>query len=68
MEITTLEGIIKNGQIYVDADLMPPEMTKVYVIVPDGERRPTIRSPRLVNKADAKLFEKTVEDYFDDEI
>ncbi len=68
MQVTTIEGIVKNGQIQVDEDIILPEMTKVFVIIPRDENVRRVMSPRLVNKADAKIFEKTVEVDLDDEI
>ncbi len=66
MQVTAIEGIVKNGLIHLTEDLHLPEMAKVYVIVPPTENVKKIMSPRLVNKADAKAFEKTVE--VDDEV
>lgn len=69
MQITTIEGIVKNGQIHLTEDVKLPEATKVYVVVPNLEKRTArIMSPRLVNKADAKRFVKTVEEDVDDEV
>ena len=68
MQVTTVEGIVKNGQIQVDEDVVLPEMRKVFVIIPGDENVKHVMSPRLVNKADAKIFEKTVEVDLDDEI
>ncbi len=66
MQITTIEGIIKNGQIQLTEDIKLPESTKVYVIVPPIETVKKIMSPRLANKADAKRFVKKIE--VDDEV
>lgn len=66
MQVTAIEGIVKNGLIHLTEDLHLPEMAKVYVIIPPTENVKKIMSPRLVNKADAKAFEKTVE--VDDEV
>lgn len=69
MQVTTIEGIVKNGRIELSEDLELPESTKVYVVVPTVERKTArIMSPRLVDKADAKRFAKTIEDYVDDEV
>lgn len=68
MQITTVEGIIKNGQILVGEEVVLPEMAKVFVIIPNDENVRRVMSPRLVNKADAKIFEKRVEVELDDEI
>jgi len=66
MQITTIEGIVKNGQIQLTEDIQLPESAKVYVIVPTIDTAKKIMSPRLANKADAKRFVKKVE--VDDEI
>ncbi|MEO7658075.1 MAG: hypothetical protein ABIV48_00540 [Pyrinomonadaceae bacterium] len=68
MQITTVEGIVKNGQILLGEEVVLPEMTKVFVIIPNNDNLRRIISPRLVNKADAKIFEKRVEVELDDEI
>ena len=70
MQDTTIEGIVKNGQIVLSKDIKLPEMTKVYVVVPKAEskRIPQIMSPHFVNKDDAKRFVKTVEDDVDDDL
>lgn len=68
MQVTTIEGIVRNGQIQVDDDVVLPEMTKVFVIIPREETVRRVMSPRLVDGADAKFFEKTVEVDLDDEI
>ena len=69
MQITTLQGIVKNGQIHLSEDVKLPEMTEVVVIVPKFERRKAqIMSPRLVNKNDAAKFVKTIEEDSDDEV
>ena len=69
MQITTIKGIVKDGQIQLTEDYELPESSEVFVVVPNLEKRiAKIMSPRLVNKADAKFFEKTVEDDFNDEV
>lgn len=69
MESTIIQGTVRNGQIHLDEDVSLPEATKVYVYVPNTEKRTTrVMSPRLVNKADAKRFVKTIEADTDDEI
>ena len=68
MQITTIQGIVKNGQIHLSEDVKLPEMAKVYVVIPPTENVKRIMSPRLANKADAKKFVKTVEVDVDDEL
>lgn len=66
MQVTTIEGIVKNGQIQLSEDVKLPEMAKVYIVIPPFETVKKIMSPRLVNKADAKHFGKIVEVDVDD--
>ena len=69
MQITTIEGIVKNGQIQLTEDVKLPESTKVYVIVPDLERRTAkIMSPHLVNKEQLKDFEREIIEIENDEV
>ena len=69
MQITTIQGIVKNGRIQLIEDYELPEAAEVFVIIPKMKKQTArIMSPRLVNKSDAKFFEKTVEDDFDDEV
>ncbi|HEY0459252.1 MAG TPA: hypothetical protein VGC97_08970 [Pyrinomonadaceae bacterium] len=69
MQITTIEGIVKNGQIHLTEDIKLPESTKVYVVVPNLERRTArIMSPRLVDKTRLKDFEREIIEIEDDEI
>ena len=69
MQVTTIQGIVKNGQIQLSEDVKLPEMTEVYVVVPKMEsQRARIMSPRLVNKSDADKFVKTIEDDVEDEV
>lgn len=69
MQVTTIQGIVKNGQIQLSEDVNLPEMTEVYVVVPKMEsRKARIMSPRLVNKSDAEKFVKTIEDDVEDEV
>jgi hypothetical protein len=68
MQVTTIQGIVKNGQIHLSEDVKLPEMTQVYVVIPPTQNIKKIMSPRLENKADAKRFVKTVEEDVDDEL
>ncbi len=62
MQITTIQGIVKNGQIQLTEDYELPESVEVCVIIPNLENLTArIMSPCLVNKEDAKYFEKIVE-------
>lgn len=67
--MTTIEGIVKNGQIVLPEGAVLPESTRVYIQFADEpQRRPRVMSPRLKNRSDAKLFVKVVEDIPDDEV
>ena len=69
MQVTTIQGIVKNGQIHLSENVQLPEAATVYVVVPNLEKRPArIMSPRLANKADANRFVKTIEEDVDDEL
>ena len=69
MQITTIQGTVRNGQIHLSEDVRLPEAATVYVVVPNLENRTaSVVSPRLANKADAKRFVKTIEADTDDEI
>jgi hypothetical protein len=62
MGVTTVEGIVENGQIRLPAAVRLPERTKVYVVIPDVEVQPVayIGSPRLVHPEQAADFTKEV--------
>jgi len=68
MQITTIQGIVKNGQIQLSKDVKLPESAKVYVVIPPTENVKKIMSPRLANKADAKRFVKIIEEDVEDEL
>jgi hypothetical protein len=62
MGVTTIEGVVENGQIRLPAAVRLPERTKVYVIIPDVEVQGVayIGSPRLVHPEQAADFAKEV--------
>jgi hypothetical protein len=62
MGVTTIEGIVENGQIRLPAAVRLPERAKVYVIIPDVEVQTVayIGSPRLVHPEQAVDFAKEV--------
>ena len=62
MGVTTIEGVVENGQIRLPASVRLPERTKVYVIIPDVEVQAVayIGSPRLVHPEQAADFAKEV--------
>ncbi len=68
MTIPTFEGIVRNGRIELNEDVALPELAKVFVVIPPLENGRRILSPRLVNKADARFFEKRVVVDLDEEI
>lgn len=68
MQVTTIQGIVKNGQIQLSEDIQLPESAEVHVIIPQVGNFKRIVSPHLANKADAKKFVKTVEVDIDDEL
>lgn len=69
MQITTIEGVVRNGQIHLSEDVKLPEAATVYVIVPNLEKRTAkIASPRLADKSDAKRFVKVVEEDVDEQV
>lgn len=62
MRVTTVEGIVENGQVRLPADIHLPDNAKVYVVVPGIEARATlyVSSPRLAHSEQAADFEKEV--------
>lgn len=69
MQVATFEGIVENGQIRLTEDVKLPESAKVYVVVPNLEKRTAkIMSPRLVDKEKLKDFEREIIEIEDDEI
>jgi len=68
MQVTTIQGIVKNGQIHLSEDVKLPEMAEVYVVIPPTKNFKKIMSPHLANKADAKKFVKKVEEDVEDEL
>jgi len=63
MQITTIEGIVKNGQIQFSEDIELPENAIVYVVIPSMKiNTKKIMSPHLIEKETANDFEKIVED------
>jgi len=62
MAILTVEGVVENGQIRLRGNVVLPEHTKVYVVIPDVETAPPahVYSPRLVYPEQAPDFAKQV--------
>jgi hypothetical protein len=62
MKVTTLPGIVENGQIRLADNVRLPENATVYVVIP-GVEIPTvacISSPRLAHPEEAVDFRKVV--------
>ncbi len=69
MQVTTIQGIVKNGQIQLTEEVNLPESATVYVVVPNLEKRTArIMSPRLVDKERLKDFEREIIEIEDDEV
>lgn len=43
MAVTAFQGTVQNGQVRLAGDVILPDNTKVFVVVPDLEPTPTIR-------------------------
>ena len=69
MQITTIQGIVKNGQIQLTEDYELPESAEVYVIIPKMKKQTArIMSPRLVDKSRLKDFKREIIEIDEDEI
>ncbi len=68
MAVSTIEGIVENGCIRLRDNVMLPDNTKVYVVVPDIETPPQARvcSPHLAHREQAADFVKHVVEVSDD--
>lgn len=61
MQVATIEGIVKNGQIKLTERVTLPESEKDYAVVPDLQRQTArIMSPRLGDKSRMKDFEREI--------
>lgn len=62
MSVTTIEGVVENGQIRLPTSVRLPEKAKVYVVVPDVEVPSIVYvgSPRLVHPEQAADFRKEI--------
>jgi hypothetical protein len=62
MAILTVEGVVENGQIRLRDNVVLPEHTKVYVVIPEMETAPLahVYSPRLAYPEQASDFAKQV--------
>lgn len=62
MKVTTLPGIVENGQIRLADNVRLPERATVYVVIPGVETPAAayVGSPRLVHREQAVDFKKEV--------
>ena len=62
MSVTTIEGIVVNGQIQLTTNVQLQDKTKVYVVIPNVQLNPTARivTPRLADIRQAKDFKLEV--------
>ncbi len=62
MSVTTIEGVVENGQIRLPSSVRLPEKAKVYVLIPDVSVSPVsyVGSPRLIHPEQAADFQKEV--------
>jgi hypothetical protein len=62
MAVLTFKGIVHNGQIQLPDDVVLPEDTRVYVVIPDVTTAPQaeIHSPRLAHPEQAVDFVKQI--------
>lgn len=61
MQITTIQGIVKNGQIELTEDYELPESAEIYVVIPKMEKRKAkIMSPRVVDKSKLNDFKREI--------
>jgi hypothetical protein len=62
MKGATYEGIVENGNVRLPDGIHLPEMTRVYIVVPeaDGQQIGRLRSPRLAHPEQAIDFKKEI--------
>ncbi len=67
MSLVTYEGVVKDGKIILNEEVILPENAKVYVIVTnefrikiDRSKPAQMLSPRLARREDAKKFKMRV--------
>lgn len=66
-KIATYEGVVENGHVTLPPGADIPEKTRVYILVPDLDRKKTykVMSPRLAHPEQARDFELEVIDESD---
>lgn len=69
MQVTTIQGVIENGQVRLTEAIEIPDKTTVYVLVPAIEpvRTARIRSPRVVGGEKLENLERETIELADDE-
>ena len=62
MSVVTFEGVVDKGQIRLKSQVLLPERTRVYVIIPDVqiEQIAYIFSPRLAHHEQAADFKMEI--------
>jgi hypothetical protein len=62
MSVVTFEGVVDKGQIRLKSQVLLPERTRVYVIIPDVqiEQIAYIFSPRLAHPEQAADFKMEI--------
>ena len=68
MQLTAIEGIVRNGQIQLPENTKLPESAKVYIVITPVEKVQRVMSPRLVDKSKLKDFEREIIEIEDDEV
>lgn len=70
MQITTIQGVIENGQVKLTEAVEISEKTVVYVVVPSVQlsQAARIRSPRAVGREELESLEREVIELENDEI
>lgn len=62
MSVITFEGVVENGQIRLKANVLLPDKTKVYVVVPDIQVEQVVHifTPRLAHPEQAVDFKMEI--------
>lgn len=69
MQVTTIEGIVRNGRIHLSEEVKLPESAKVYVVVPNLQNQTArIMSPRLADNSKIIDFEREIIEIDNDQI
>ena len=70
MQVTTIQGVIENGQVKLSEAIQIPEKSIVYVVVPDVQPSRVVRvmSPRAVRPEKLEDLEREMIELDKDEI